>query len=229
MELLSPMMRKNSSVLTMSSREIAELMSLNLKDLLNKSEWFSPLMAGDMSIKDAGILAFCLSKEIQRMAKETYKLVLDTTIQQGCERCCEVANGLGVLRNIASSAAHWFKNYSYLSESFSILSENLGNIDTGLIMITSPVIDSLNNKSCTPKTYIVYNPKSDQIKIGKSISPQHRIRTLETQAGSEFDVLAIIDSNREFELHKKFQKYRTVGEWFNDEDGEIRKFAKTLN
>ena len=36
-------MNKNSSVLTMSSREIAELMSLNLKDLLNKSEWFSPL------------------------------------------------------------------------------------------------------------------------------------------------------------------------------------------
>jgi len=222
-------MNKNSSVLTMSGREIADLMSLNLKDLLSKSEWFNSLMAGDLAIKDAGILAFCLSKEIQRIAKETYELALDTTIQQGCERGRDAANGFESLRNIASSAAHWFKNYSDLSESFSILSENLGKIDTGLIMITSPVIDSRNNKSCTPKTYIVYNPKSDQIKIGKSISPRQRIRTLETQAGSEFDVLAIIDSNRESELHKKFHKYRTVGEWFNDEDGKIRKFAKTLN
>ena len=229
MEQLLNISTQNASTLTMSSREIAELMSLNLKDLLNKSEWFNPLMAGDLAIKEAGILAFCLSKEIQRMAKETYELVLDTTIQQGYGKGREVANGLGLLRNIASSAAHWFKSYSDLSESFSILSDNLGNIDTGLIMITSPAIDSRNNKSCTPKTYIVYNPKSDQIKIGKSISPRHRIRTLETQAGSEFDVLAIIDSNRESELHKKFQKYRTVGEWFNDEDGEIRKFAKTLN
>ena len=78
-------------------------------------------------------------------------------------------------------------------------------------------------------TYIVFNPKSKQIKIGKSKTPENRIRTLETQAGAEFEVLALIESDLELKLHKKFAEYRTVGEWFEDRDGVIREYAKTLN
>ena len=55
-----------------------------------------------------------------------------------------------------------------------------------------------------------------------------RIKTLSMQAGYHLVVLKIIDKNIEFKLHKKFAHLRTIGEWFNDENGEICEFVETL-
>ena len=77
-------------------------------------------------------------------------------------------------------------------------------------------------------TYIVKNPKSGLIKIGKSLDIDKRLRTISTGAGCELEILAIIGEDVELVLHKKFASLRGVGEWFDD-DGSIAEFAKAQN
>ena len=79
--------------------------------------------------------------------------------------------------------------------------------------------------AATPQTYIVKSPESGLIKIGKSISPAVRIRALETAAGCQLLVLAIIDRDIERQLHEQFECLRVRGEWFRD-DGSIARFAR---
>lgn len=74
-------------------------------------------------------------------------------------------------------------------------------------------------------TYIVRNPKSGLIKIGRSINPAARIKSLECGSGASLETIAILPGNRERELHKKFSELRVFGEWFRD-DGRIESFAK---
>jgi hypothetical protein len=77
------------------------------------------------------------------------------------------------------------------------------------------------------KTYIVLNSVSGLIKIGKSINPSDRMKSLQTGSGVALDVLAILDGDKERDLHKKFAGLRVFGEWFSDPDGLICEYAKT--
>ena len=88
--------------------------------------------------------------------------------------------------------------------------------------------ESKQKRKDREKTYIVRKLGTNEIKIGKSINVAERINTLSMQAGCHLVVLKIIDKNIEFKLHKKFAHLRTIGEWFNDENGEICEFVKTL-
>jgi len=51
-------------------------------------------------------------------------------------------------------------------------------------------------------------------KIGKSVNPEHRERTLQSQKPT-IKMVKIFDSNIEKELHEAYDKYRVRGEWFN--------------
>lgn len=77
----------------------------------------------------------------------------------------------------------------------------------------------------TEKTYIIKKRGTSEIKIGKTVDVNFRIKTLQNQSGCKLDVLCIIEKNIENMLHKQFAEFRTVGEWFDDSKGLIAAFA----
>ena len=82
--------------------------------------------------------------------------------------------------------------------------------------------------------YFILDEKSKAIKIGKSINIDERLSDLQTgnpnlltvkhtiKCVSEYDSFSL-----ETELHKKFEKYRLVGEWFKFED-EVFDFVSSF-
>jgi hypothetical protein len=87
------------------------------------------------------------------------------------------------------------------------------------------VINESKGKPRITKTYIVRKQGSKEVKIGRSVQVDKRIRTIETQSGYQLEVLAIIPKDIENMLHKQFAEFRTVGEWFDDSKGLIAAFA----
>lgn len=75
------------------------------------------------------------------------------------------------------------------------------------------------------KTYIIRKQGTCEVKIGKSIQVEKRVRTLKTQSGANLEVLAVIPKDIEAMLHRQFCELRTVGEWFDDSKGLIAAFA----
>ena len=67
-------------------------------------------------------------------------------------------------------------------------------------------------------TYFIYDPLLDRIKIGWSINPRARFRTLKSQFHSGLLMLGYLKGgNRlELQLHQRFSTYR-IGrsEWFH--------------
>ena len=72
---------------------------------------------------------------------------------------------------------------------------------------------------------IYFLKANDKVKIGYADDPSKRIPGIQTSSPFELEVLLIIDGNydKESELHKRFQKHRTSGEWF-DLEGPIQSF-----
>jgi len=63
------------------------------------------------------------------------------------------------------------------------------------------------------KTYLLYCPSVQQVKIGKSVDPMGRMSDLRTMNAAPVEPLTVIDVP-EFELHKRFALTRHHGEWF---------------
>lgn len=74
-------------------------------------------------------------------------------------------------------------------------------------------------------TYFIQPEGGGNIKIGKTNNPQERLRTLATSSPvpQPYRIVGLIDGNRETELHRKFHKHRSHGEWFRPV-GELLKF-----
>lgn len=75
---------------------------------------------------------------------------------------------------------------------------------------------------------MIYFLKADnKVKIGYADDPSKRIPSIQTSSPFELEVLLIIDGNydKESELHKRFQKHRKSGEWFDLEE-PIQAFIK---
>lgn len=85
--------------------------------------------------------------------------------------------------------------------------------------------DQLAKGAQPTKTYIIKNPATKLVKIGRSADVKSRVKALQGAAGVELVVVIVLDGDRELELHRRFSKLRQHGEWFNDKDGEISKFA----
>ncbi len=66
-----------------------------------------------------------------------------------------------------------------------------------------------------PMTYFVLHSFSGDIKIGLSIDPGKRVRSLQTASSRKLELIGTIDGDRESELHKRFAKCRVRGEWFH--------------
>ena len=102
-----------------------------------------------------------------------------------------------------------------------------GAVTCGLNLDGSERERNINDtrKPLVCKTYIVRKIGTTEVKIGKSIRVEKRIRTLETQSGANLEVLAVIPKDIESMLHRQFMDLRTVGEWFDDSKGFIAAFA----
>lgn len=110
-------------------------------------------------------------------------------------------------------------------------SEQISFMEFGATLCGRRLDGSINQTICTnknsqriEKTYVIKKVGSEEIKIGRSIKPKARIRTLSCQSGCEMETLLIVDSNIELALHKKFSHIRGIGEWFDDSNNEIRDF-----
>jgi hypothetical protein len=91
--------------------------------------------------------------------------------------------------------------------------------------IIVPIIFARKKEAQPIYTYIVFNPASKLIKIGKTISVTQRLAALSTSGGSPLEILAVIEGDIEVALHKRFAAIRVHGEWFSD-DGQIKAYAK---
>ena len=77
-------------------------------------------------------------------------------------------------------------------------------------------------------TYFLHNPVTGLIKIGRSQAVRERVKSLETGSGVLLDILAVIDEDMEYELHRRFSHLRVQGEWFKDKNKEIATFVSGL-
>lgn len=66
------------------------------------------------------------------------------------------------------------------------------------------------------KIYFIYSQSAAAIKIGFSISPETRLKSLKTAHAGDLEILTTIRGtmHEEHELHKKFKHLRLKGEWF---------------
>ncbi len=64
-----------------------------------------------------------------------------------------------------------------------------------------------------PKTYILKDENTGLYKIGRSINPKERERTLQSEKPT-IKMIKEFKNNIENELHQKYSKHRVRGEWF---------------
>lgn len=114
--------------------------------------------------------------------------------------------------------------------SLDILCQTLQHMTWTIIAVYGGCQTTCNNSPETEviKTYIIRNNTNGLIKIGQSRDVEQRVRSLSTMAGSELEILCVIDENIESELHRKFSSYRTTGEWFDDRDEQIMTYINQL-
>nr|DAZ32080.1 MAG TPA: meiotically up-regulated protein 113 [Caudoviricetes sp.] len=78
------------------------------------------------------------------------------------------------------------------------------------------------------KTYLMRDLNTGLTKIGKSISPSARERTLQSEKPT-ISLFKISDSLIERELHELFRIKRVRGEWFNLTDDDIEHIVMKYN
>lgn len=76
------------------------------------------------------------------------------------------------------------------------------------------------------QVYFIYAKAVNLIKIGRSADPERRLDELRLLSPVDLEVIGLVDggSRTEAELHQRFAKYRSHGEWFHAAK-EIKTFA----
>ena len=69
-------------------------------------------------------------------------------------------------------------------------------------------------KTQDKKTYILKDKNTGYYKIGKSINPLDREKTLQAEKPT-YELIKIFNNDIESDLHKKYKKQNVRGEWFN--------------
>lgn len=78
------------------------------------------------------------------------------------------------------------------------------------------------------ETYLVLHPGTGLIKIGRTTDIRKRLAALQCGAGQPLAVLGVIPGDVERELHIRFAGLRVHGEWFEDRNGLISAYAKSV-
>jgi hypothetical protein len=77
------------------------------------------------------------------------------------------------------------------------------------------------------KTYLMVDERNGYIKIGKSLDPDKRERTLQSEQ-PKIKLIYVLDSNMESLLHKRFKTKRVRGEWFDLTEAEVERVVMEL-
>jgi hypothetical protein len=64
--------------------------------------------------------------------------------------------------------------------------------------------------------YFIRNIETGEIKIGVGVRPRSRLKQLQTGSSATLELMGAIPGGiwEERELHRKWQRYRVRGEWF---------------
>lgn len=77
------------------------------------------------------------------------------------------------------------------------------------------------------KTYLMRNNRNGYIKIGRSVKPQFREKTLQSEE-PDIELLAVTDRDCEKQLHKKYKDKRVRGEWFDLSEDDIKYLTESI-
>lgn len=77
--------------------------------------------------------------------------------------------------------------------------------------------------------YVFGNFKKEICKIGYSTNPLKRLNSIQTGCPFKLEIILILRGDRKIEknLHKKYKKYKTNGEWFSF-SGELRNSINSM-
>ena len=78
------------------------------------------------------------------------------------------------------------------------------------------------------KTYLMTDSETGATKIGRSINPPKRERTLQAEK-KEISLLMVCDKDVEKQLHKQFETKHIRGEWYNLSENDINDIIKQYN
>jgi hypothetical protein len=90
---------------------------------------------------------------------------------------------------------------------------------------TTRKIEQKENNRSSSKTYLIYD--GCLYKIGKSINPEKRLKSIRSQ-NPKAEIVHIIESDIELSLHKRFKNKRVHHEWFDLSEREVSEL-KALN
>ena len=169
-----------------------------------------------------------------------YRLIYHFNIDYDCDE--NILRICGVINNTYDDDLVAIINKFYKTNTSEVVTEIRGFINSLIIMdgvyITEEQKEKINNtldkvkkdndrlfvKKEEPirlfspkketKTYLMKNSRNGLYKIGKSITPLHREKTLQSEE-PEIMMVKVWDDNIEDTLHKKYEKHRVRGEWFN--------------
>lgn len=81
-------------------------------------------------------------------------------------------------------------------------------------------LKNLNQDLTMGYVYVLYNPESELVKIGKTKNPQERFTSLTNQNGTKFRYYITkpmyIERIVEKVMHDRFHRFRVKGEWFKN-------------
>ncbi|GHX89544.1 hypothetical protein VCSRO111_0606 [Vibrio cholerae] len=164
------------------------------------------LMAAGEKLKEIDL------SKIPEMSKEDGRILLD-----------EIEKS----KNIARIAMDIFVKYPVIWSAANGLAAAIFYAELSLIPMVILSNGEVRDKNQIMSTYLVRNPKSGLIKIGRTINLNTRMSALQCGSGVLLDILFVIPKDKEKHLHKKFANYRVHGEWFEDRDGEIDAYIKS--
>lgn len=79
------------------------------------------------------------------------------------------------------------------------------------------------------KTYLIFDPGSNLIKIGKARDVNERIKHLQIGCGSILELRHVFELDIESILHSEFKNFRVHGEWFNIRSSDVIDWVSSKN
>ena len=70
----------------------------------------------------------------------------------------------------------------------------------------------------------IFKNEIGKVKIGRSTNVEKRRKNIQSQSGMKVECIYMLENGSKYErkLHKYFEKYQTIGEWFNLPQEEIK-------
>ncbi len=200
----------------MENKEVTLFENKPIRKVLHNDEWFFSVVDVIAILTDSANSQSYWGKLKEREPQlSTIVEKLKFLAPDRKMRPTDCANTEGIIRIImsipsqkASSVKRWIAE---------VVKEKLdGQTIDNVILNCKP-----ENKITVPmKTYLMKDFFRGVHKIGKSINPQVRERTLQSEVPT-IELIHVIDEDIEKHLHEKFSAKRIRGEWFNLSNNDL--------